>query len=278
MLLLEILLIRTRFSVDQRGKIQAGFSNASITEQLAVSNNLALYASATRGMKLDITNNRARFFWRSPQRVLEFINEDDGTVALRVGDAGKVMVNTGSFDSNHKFHVEGGALSDRNRVQPEADWDSDENYLGMYFSDNPEIIWDSDPTDYFEFKAADTGEVPLRLSSAGKVGINTDCFTGPHSLYIEGSAIAEEIFVQLKSAWCDYVFADDYYLRPLAEVEDYIKENGHLPNIPSAAEIEETGIPLGEMERLLTEKVEELTLYVIELRKEIDTLKEEIKD
>jgi len=266
------------FSVDVNGKIQSGFYSAGITDQLAVRNNLGIYASVDRKLRFDLTNGSAKMFWESPGDNFEFVNADNSTVALQLGEMGEVGVNTGIFSDQHKLHVEGGALADYNVVQPAVDWDTGDNYLGMYFTDNPELRWNSDATSYFEFKAADTGEVPLRLSSEGKVGINTDCFTGTHSLYIEGSAIAEEIFVQLKSAWCDYVFADDYYLRPLAEVEDYIKENGHLPNIPSAAEIEETGIPVGEMERLLTEKVEELTLYVIELKKEIDTLKEEIKD
>lgn len=267
-----------QFSVDKAGKIQAGFVNPAVTDQLAVRNDFGIYASINRTLRFDLKNSAARMIWESPNDNFQFVNGDNASVALELGELGEVGVNTGTFTSNHKLHVEGGALSDYSVVQPTSDWGSSEEFVGLYFTDRPEMRWESGSTDYFEFKAADTGEVPLRLSSAGKVGINTDCISGTHSLFIEGSAIAEEIFVQLKSTWCDYVFEDDYYLRPLAEVEDYIKDNGHLPNIPSAAEIEETGIPLGEMERLLTEKVEELTLYIIQMQKEIDTLKKEIKD
>ncbi|WP_416864897.1 MAG: hypothetical protein ACMVP2_20560 [Imperialibacter sp.] len=75
----------------------------------------------------------------------------------------------------------------------------------------------------------------------------------------------------------DYVFEDNYYLKPLSEVEAYVKENHHLPGIPSANEIKETGWQVGEMNNMLLEKVEELTLYMIELKKENEKLKEGMK-
>lgn len=73
--------------------------------------------------------------------------------------------------------------------------------------------------------------------------------------------------------WPDYVFDDGYRLALLGEVESYINENGHLPQMPSAAEVEENGVDMGEMNRLLMQKVEELTLYVIDLQKQLDELK-----
>ncbi len=71
----------------------------------------------------------------------------------------------------------------------------------------------------------------------------------------------------------DYVFSKNYELKTLKEVEDFIKANSHLPNIPSANEIEANGQDVGELQLKMLEKIEELTLYVIELRKEIDHLK-----
>jgi hypothetical protein len=71
----------------------------------------------------------------------------------------------------------------------------------------------------------------------------------------------------------DYVFSTNYELKTLNEIEDFIKANSHLPNIPSAKEIETNGQDVGELQLKLLEKIEELTLYVIELRKEIDYLK-----
>jgi hypothetical protein len=73
--------------------------------------------------------------------------------------------------------------------------------------------------------------------------------------------------------WPDYVFGGGHRLMPLQEVEDYIKANGHLPEVPSADEAEADGVDLGEMNRLLLQKVEELTLYVIDLQKQLEELK-----
>ena len=75
------------------------------------------------------------------------------------------------------------------------------------------------------------------------------------------------------SGWSDYVFDDDYRLMPLGEVESYINNNHHLPEVPSAAEVEENGVDMGEMNKILLQKVEELTLYVIDLQKQIDDMK-----
>lgn len=75
------------------------------------------------------------------------------------------------------------------------------------------------------------------------------------------------------TAWPDYVFGDAHRLMPLQEVEDYIKANGHLPEVPSADEAEADGVDLGEMNKLLLQKVEELTLYVIDLQKQLEELK-----
>ena len=104
----------------------------------------------------------------------------------------------------------------------------------------------------------------------GKVGINT---TTPRTQFeVNGVIRATEVRVLLSNA-PDYVFDDNYELRSLEEVEQFIKQNRHLPDIPSAAEMEEDGIGLSEMNKLLLQKIEELTLYMIELKKEIDELK-----
>jgi hypothetical protein len=89
----------------------------------------------------------------------------------------------------------------------------------------------------------------------------------------DGILRAREIIVDADPNWPDYVFEKDYRLMPLIETETYIKEKGHLPGIPSAESIQETGLDLGEMNRLLLEKIEELTLHVIQQQKEIDSLK-----
>jgi len=98
-----------------------------------------------------------------------------------------------------------------------------------------------------------------------------------YTLAVGGKIIAEELKVRLQTNWPDYVFAADYEKPTLKELEKEIKEIGHLPNIPSAKEVAKEGYHVGEMDVKLLEKIEELTLYLIEMNKEVQELKEENK-
>jgi hypothetical protein len=108
-----------------------------------------------------------------------------------------------------------------------------------------------------------------------QVTIGTSIATpSTYKLGVGGRIICEELKVKLQSAgWPDYVFANNYKLKPLEEVENFIKINKHLPNIPSAQVIDKEGLEVGEMQRRMMEKIEELTLYIIDLKKEVDVLK-----
>ncbi|HFA52206.1 MAG TPA: hypothetical protein ENJ95_24575 [Bacteroidetes bacterium] len=108
------------------------------------------------------------------------------------------------------------------------------------------------------------------LGGIGKVGIGEA--NPAYTLSVNGNVGAREYKATL-NGWSDYVFAKDYNLMPLGELEKYIGSNQHLPGIPSEKEVLAKGIFLGEMNALLLAKVEELTLHVIKLRKEIDKLK-----
>jgi hypothetical protein len=119
------------------------------------------------------------------------------------------------------------------------------------------------------------------LTANGSLGIGTTT-TGSHKLAVEGSIGAREIKVQA-TGWSDFVFKKDYKLTTLEEVENHIKEKGHLENIPSEEEVLKNGINLGEMNSKLLQKIEELTLYLIEMKKEniiqnqeIDNLKKQL--
>jgi hypothetical protein len=94
-----------------------------------------------------------------------------------------------------------------------------------------------------------------------------------YTLSVNGKVICTEAKVQLNASWPDYVFGDQYLLTPLDELSRFIQTNKHLPNIPSAKVAEANGIELGDMVTKLLEKVEELTLYVIELKKENTEIK-----
>jgi hypothetical protein len=111
---------------------------------------------------------------------------------------------------------------------------------------------------------------------SGKIGIGTTAL-GSHELAVEGSIGAREIKVEA-SGWPDFVFEKDYKLRTLEDVESYIDENRHLPEIRSETEVLENGINLGELNAKLLQKIEELTLYLIEQNKKIKEQIEKIAE
>ncbi|WP_316810316.1 hypothetical protein [Pedobacter heparinus] len=110
----------------------------------------------------------------------------------------------------------------------------------------------------------------MRITQAGNVGIGTTDTKG-YRFAVNGKIRAQEIKVEA-SPWPDYVFTKDYQLPSLQQTEQHIKENGHLPGIPSAAEVKANGIDLGEMNSKLLQKIEELTLHLIEKDKQIQKL------
>ena len=112
---------------------------------------------------------------------------------------------------------------------------------------------------------------PSLVYFKGNVGIGTTT-PGTYKLAVNGNIRAKEIKVETAN-WPDYVFAKNYDLPTLEEIQKHIQEKGHLPGMPSAAEAEANGVKLGEMNRLLLEKVEELTLILIAKEREINELK-----
>jgi hypothetical protein len=98
------------------------------------------------------------------------------------------------------------------------------------------------------------------------------------NMYLNGTAHVHEVKIET-TEWADFVFRDDYRLKPLSEVNTFIKENKHLPEIPSATEIEENeGVNVGDMQVKLLQKIEELTLYLIQQDNTIQELKSEIRE
>ncbi len=127
-----------------------------------------------------------------------------------------------------------------------------------------------------DFVLKDTrGRVLIQGNHGGSVGIGMATTLG-HKLAVGGSIGAREIKVE-SGRWSDFVFEKNYNLPTLKEVENHIKEKGHLKDIPSAKEVEKNGFYLGEMDAKLLQKIEELTLYTIQQDKEIKNLKDENK-
>lgn len=161
------------------------------------------------------------------------------------------------------------------------------NHYGFGFYDNQE---GNEPhpyiSGYYGMDFFTRGKRSVQIFSFGQVGIGLDSIAPPstagnvdvsnYKLFVKGGILTEELRISLQSTWADYVFRDDYKLPSLPEVENYIKENGHLPNVPSAKRVKEDGIELGEMAKIQQEKIEELTLYLIQQNKEIQELKAQL--
>ncbi len=115
-------------------------------------------------------------------------------------------------------------------------------------------------------------ETGATASYSGEVAVGTTSVPTGYKMAVDGKLITEEVRVELSGTWPDYVFEKDYELPSLKEIQKHIEEKGHLPNIPSAKEVQANGIELGEMNRLLLEKIEELTLHILNQEKRIKEL------
>lgn len=112
------------------------------------------------------------------------------------------------------------------------------------------------------------------VDSVGAVIVGSTSNKKPnYILNVDGRMVAEEVLVQNSNNWPDYVFDDAYPLQSLTSVEDFIKTNRHLPDVPPASVMEKEGINLGEMDKTLLRKIEELTLYMIQQSKAIEQLR-----
>lgn len=127
--------------------------------------------------------------------------------------------------------------------------------------------------------ADDYNHNTLVVHNNGKVTIGTENFdSSDYSLYVKKGIKTEKIKVEFAdvNGWADYVFNKDYNLMPFEDVENFINENKHLPEIPSAQEVVDNGLELKGMNVLLLKKVEELTLHIIKLNKKLKSLEETV--
>ncbi|MFL9483222.1 hypothetical protein ACI6Q2_10640 [Chitinophagaceae bacterium LWZ2-11] len=119
---------------------------------------------------------------------------------------------------------------------------------------------------------SNTNSDGIFLINTGNVGIGTS--TPSDKLSVNGNIRSKKITVTQQN-WPDYVFDSSYTLQPLSQVEQFIKDNKHLPDVPSAKEVADKGLDVGDNQAILLKKIEELTLYMIEQNKKIELLKEE---
>jgi hypothetical protein len=146
-----------------------------------------------------------------------------------------------------------------------------ESYLNFYNDGKWNLNSSNSSGSTVPFSINMDGSSRLFVQPDGHIGIGT-VNPGPYRLAVEGKVGAREVNVTT-SGWSDYVFHKDYALRPLSEVQQFISENHHLPDVPSEKEVLANGQNLGEMNVILLKKIEELTLYMIQAKDELDALK-----
>ena len=200
-----------------------------------------------------------------------------GNLALCYENNGRVGIGTSS--PNAKVHVQDG---------------TDVNYggggqlvLGPTSSanlalDGNEILARNNGAEAPLFLQISGGDVLMTPNENGQVGIGVTSMANMPSdeylLAVDGKIMGEEVRVEMSGSWPDYVFAEDYKLKPLDLLESEIAVLGHLPGIPDARTIESEGFDLGNMQTRMMEKIEELTLYMIDADREIKALKAEVAD
>jgi len=191
-------------------------------------------------------------------------------------------IGIGTSSPSTKLQLKGGAFQQINA----------DNYSGIYLdataTDQPKIGWRvSDNSERFRIHLKDvnssserlafyktiTGEAEvLSILASGNVGIGIN---SPDSrLAVNGTIHSKEVKVDM-TGWPDYVFKKEYKILSLSEIKAYIDKYEHLPEIPSASEVESTGANLGEMNKLLLKKIEELTLHMIDMDKRVTEVQHE---
>ncbi len=161
--------------------------------------------------------------------------------AVNLNNSFTALSNTGNDTTVSKF------------LPMTADWDL---YVGNVYS-------------------ANGASLAIKALQNGNIGIGTP--SPDEKLTVKGKIHTQEVRVDMLGPLVpDYVFENDYKIKTLEEVENYIKANKHLPEVPSAQEIEENGLMLAEMNMTLLKKMEEMTLYMIQMKKENEEMKKDI--
>lgn len=181
--------------------------------------------------------------------------ENDGAVNIIPGDGGIQII---SGNDNYSY-IDFWGISHIQNVNPQQG-----------------RILHSDNVGFKFYTGGVTGNPKMVINNNGVVGIGNTAGlasgTDPYKLYVEGGIRTRKLKVDASATnWPDYVFEPAYSLRSLASLEAFIKANKHLPDVPSADEVGKDGVDVGEVQAALLKKVEELTLYVIELNKKVTT-------
>ena len=220
------------------------------------------------------TGNFNNSTWNAWQKIMTTDAAGNLNSNLRIGDAGSINVPLGSITNQYTIDFTGyrdiypDQIGARIAAVRYNIYQADKAYvqntaLAFYTNGSGSNAGTTDLTER------------MRISPGGNIGIGTE---NPQAkLDVRGVISATEVKVQILTG-ADHVFHDSYNLKPLSEVEQFVQENKHLPEIPSEKQMQEEGLNMNEFQIKLLQKIEELTLYTIELRKEVDQLKAQNKN
>jgi len=228
--------------------------------------------------RMRITNNgNVGIGYNAPEAKLHILDP----VALGTGPSSKLRLFSASGNAGSNFVSQSTWL---HRSTSGSDWFSTSIHDGLSvdssFKDpglNTRTWWERQP--YLDIQTWGNAGTTYMSLDQGKLRLGATRPQSQHAdamLSVDGKIVSKSIYVTQQN-WADYVFEDNYVLRPLSEVESFINANGHLPNVPSAKQVEIEGISVGEMAKIQQEKIEELTLYIIQLNKKIESLESKLK-
>ncbi len=284
---------RLGFLLDTRNmtKLKAGFYDLKLTEGLTLGNGFGLNSTAGASIFTGAGGQTFSIKAGGSSTITTFI-DGSGVEKARINNIG--YLGLGSTNPTSPLTIRG---SDHLAV-PDVSINSNNSLIylgkglsgphGFLFGDQEnkgvQLVYRTTPNQLIVEKLNDGDDAEDLFSIdydteysyfKGNVGIGTA--TPSEKLSVNGKVRSKEVKVEANN-WPDYVFTPSYNLKSLDQVETFINENGHLPNIPSAQEVEENnGIELGEMNVKLLEKIEELTLYTIDQQRKIDQLLERIE-
>lgn len=206
-------------------------------------------------------------------RVGTFSSNAAGKFHIRTGGSNNLTVTgdgnvgIGTLNPSAKLHVAGRTYIRGNGEVLTIDGTSNPN-IAFYNSGLYKSFISQSPSELFI--GVNNAKLHLDASQIAIGGV-IDAASA-YKLTVTGKIICEELKVQLQDAWPDYVFEKKYDLMPLSQLRNFIQDNNHLPNIPAAASIQKEGIEVGEMQRKMMEKIEELTLYILQLEEKVNSL------
>ena len=219
-----------------------------------------------------------------PDFKLKYFNSSSGgyTDVLHITQIGSSKLAIGTSSPLANLHVMGSSSSSDLLLTPNTSVSGENSSIFLAEDDDGDYgmkIEYNGQDNMLYFYGYNNGNLGphLTINRSGGVGINTTTIPSGYKLSVDGKIICEELRVELSGSWPDYVFAETYDLISLSELEDYINQYHHLPGVPSAKEVEREGVSMGEMTTVIMEKVEELTLYLIEANKRIEKLENELK-